>query len=61
MGPIPARIFWPGLCIALLLLSVGSGVAAVVASNSDGGAQVLDEQDPERRAVEEPKESRRDR
>ena len=42
MGSIPAKIFWPGLCIALLLLSVGTGVAAVVLSQSDGGAEVLD-------------------
>lgn len=43
MGPIPAKIFWPGLCIALLLMSIGVGVTTIVYSQSDGGAQVVDD------------------
>lgn len=45
MGPIPARYFWPGFCIALLSMSVGVGVIAIEAANSDGGAEIVESGD----------------
>ncbi|MGM0558100.1 MAG: FixH family protein [Myxococcota bacterium] len=42
MPKIPARIFYPGMVIALLTLSVGFVVTTVVAAYSDGGPQVVE-------------------
>ena len=39
---LPPHIAWPGAITGLLLLSLGYGVAVVVAANSDGGAQVVE-------------------
>ncbi len=52
MGPIPARYFWPGLCVAFLSLSVGTGVVAIMAANSDGGAEIVDEESSNRQLVD---------
>lgn len=43
MKRIPAHIFYPGLVIALLLFSLGSSAVLVMASRSDGGAQVMND------------------
>ncbi len=45
MGPIPARYFWPGFCTALLCMSIGVGVVAIKAANSDGGAEIVESGD----------------
>ena len=42
MGPIPAKYFWPGFVTLLLCFSVGTGVVAVYAANSDGGAEIVE-------------------
>jgi nitrogen fixation protein FixH len=52
MGPIPARYFWPGLCIALLSFSVGVGVIAIKAANSDGGAEIVESGDMDKQIRE---------
>jgi hypothetical protein len=36
-------VAWPAFVVLLLAMSVGLGVTAVVAANSDGGAQLVDE------------------
>lgn len=43
MPKIPAHIFWPGFCVALLCFSVATGVTAIVAAQSDGGPQVVED------------------
>jgi hypothetical protein len=39
---VPPHIAWPLFVALLLAMSVGLGVTAVVAANSDGGAQLVD-------------------
>lgn len=38
---VPSHIAWPAFVVFLLALSVGMGLAAVVASRSDGGARLV--------------------
>ena len=40
---IPPHVAWPAFVILLLAMSVGLGVTAVVAANSDGGARLVEE------------------
>jgi len=39
-GGIPPHILWPGIVVAILLMSVLANVVLVVAATRDGGAQV---------------------
>jgi nitrogen fixation protein FixH len=39
---IPPHIAWPGAIVALLLLGIGSAFTILIASRSDGGAQVIE-------------------
>lgn len=43
MPKIPAKYFYPGLVIALLLMSVGFVTTTVIAAHSDGGPQVVED------------------
>lgn len=43
MPRIPAKYFYPGLVIALLLMSVGFVTTTVIAAHSDGGPQVVED------------------
>jgi nitrogen fixation protein FixH len=38
---IPPHIFWPGFVIALLMISITSGVITIVAAQSNGGPQII--------------------
>jgi nitrogen fixation protein FixH len=40
--PIPPHIGWPLLVISLLGISIGASLITVLASRSDGGAQIID-------------------
>jgi nitrogen fixation protein FixH len=40
---IPPHIFWPGMVVGILLLSVGANVVLVVKARSDGGAQIIED------------------
>ena len=40
---VPAKILYPGMVIALLLMSLGFVTATVVAAHSDGGPQVVED------------------
>ena len=39
---VPPHVAWPALVVLLLLMSVAVSVAAVVAANSDGGADAVE-------------------
>ena len=41
MRRIPPQIFWPGLVIGILLMSVTAHVVLIVKASSDGGAQAV--------------------
>ena len=43
MGPIPAKYFWPGLVTLLLVFSVVSGIATLMAAKSGNGPQIMPE------------------
>ena len=47
---IPPHIFWPGFVIFLLSISIVSGVITIVASQSNGGPQVVKSYSSETRA-----------
>lgn len=38
---LPSHLVWPAFVVFLLALSVGMGIAAVVAARSDGGARLV--------------------
>jgi hypothetical protein len=42
MGPIPAKYFWPGFVVGLLLVSVGFGAVTVWSALSDGGPRIIE-------------------
>jgi nitrogen fixation protein FixH len=44
MGPIPAKYFWPGLVTLLLVFSVSSGIATLMAAKSGNGPQIMPEE-----------------
>jgi hypothetical protein len=44
MGPIPAKYFWPGFVTLLLVFSVGSGIATLMAAKSGNGPQIMPEE-----------------
>lgn len=59
MGPIPAHIFWPGLVIALLTMSVTVSVGTLMAATSDGGAQPVADYYAKGNAFDETRAKRR--
>lgn len=39
---IPPRLFWPGLVVSLLIMSITAVALTIVAATSDGGVQVVE-------------------
>lgn len=40
---IPPHIFWPGMVVSILLLSVVANIVLVVKARTDGGAQIIED------------------